>query len=424
MWRTGLLGRQLPPPRCPLLKGLNITYCIQRCQQQSIRTWTASHRLSSLSSTQCYSLRLLHCLCLRIYYPRSLALVGRFQCSRGTGAEVLPPEKLLRSANQTHQTIEMLPSTERSPPPEVLEDPPPLGPLDDISEEEALQVVADPLLPSVSFTLRDYVDRSETLSKLLLLGVDLSKLERQENVGSLLLRLDFEKDVSKRLLFLKDVGLEDGQLGPFLTKNPFILTEDMENLQKRVAYLASLKFSKGDITRMVVGAPYLLNFTVERLDNRLGFFQKELGLSTPKTRDLIIRLPRLLTGSLEPVKETIKVCQLELGFRHNEIQHIVTKIPKLLTISKRKLTETFDFVHNKMNIPHHIIVKFPQVFNAKLLKIKERHMFLMFLGRAQYDPAQASYVSLDKLATVPDEVFCADLAKASLQDFENFLKTL
>nr|XP_033789057.1 transcription termination factor 3, mitochondrial [Geotrypetes seraphini] len=420
MWRTVLLGHRLTP-WCSLLKRWEVVHCIQGLQQQSVGPWSILHRHFYLPSSQCCSLYRFHCLCSNI--SGSLALVKRFQCSQGTSTEAHSTEKL-SSVNQIYQTMEVLPSTETKPLSEDLEEPPPLSPLDEISEDEALQILAEPVLPSASFTLQDYVDHSETLTKLLLLGVDLSKLEQRRNMGSILLRLDFEKDIREKLLFLKDVGLEDSQLGPFLTKNPFILTEDMENLQKRVTYLASIKFSKKAIARIVSGAPYLLNFSVERVDNRLGFFQKELGLSASKTRDLIIKLPRLLTGSLEPVKETIKVCQMELGFRHNEIQHIVTTIPKILTMNKKKLTGTFDYVHNKMNIPHHIITKFPQVFNGKLLRIKERHMFLMFLGRAQYDPAQASYVSLDRLVSLPDEVFCTDIAKASVQDFENFLKTL
>lgn len=43
---------------------------------------------------------------------------------------------------------------------------------------------------------------------------------------------------------------------------------------------------------------------------------------------------------------------------------MVTKTPKMLTANKRKLTETFDFVHNVMSIPHHIIVRFPQVMRT------------------------------------------------------------
>uniref|UniRef100_A0A7M4E339 Transcription termination factor 3, mitochondrial n=1 Tax=Crocodylus porosus TaxID=8502 RepID=A0A7M4E339_CROPO len=316
--------------------------------------------------------------------------------------------------------IRALPAPSHHPLPLVL----PLSALEEISEEEAVQIVAEPLLPFESFTLRDYVDRSETLTKLVHLGVDLSKVEKLRNAGQLLLRLDFENDIKKILLFLKDVGVEDNQLGPFLTKNPYIFTEDLEALETRVAYLKSKKFGKEAIARMVSRAPFLLMFSVERLDNRLGFFQKELGLSVQKTRDLVSRLPRLLTGSLEPVKENLAVCRIELGFRPNEIQHIALKIPKILTANKKKLTETFDYVHNVMGIPHHILTNFPQVFNSSLLKIKERHMFLTFLGRAQYDPRQPSYISVDKLVSVPSEVFCTEIARASVQDFMKFLKTL
>lgn len=40
-----------------------------------------------------------------------------------------------------------------------------------ISEEEAVQIIAEPLIPLQSSTLRDYVDHSETLAKLVHLGM-------------------------------------------------------------------------------------------------------------------------------------------------------------------------------------------------------------------------------------------------------------
>ncbi|XP_021118329.1 transcription termination factor 3, mitochondrial isoform X2 [Heterocephalus glaber] len=277
---------------------------------------------------------------------------------------------LLPVVNEQSEITQELPSFDSELSLEDLDDLPPLSPLQQVSEEEAIQIIADPLLPPASFTLRDYVDHSETLQKLVLLGVDLSKIEKHPDTANLLLRLDFEKDIKPILLFLKDLGLEDNQLGGFLTKNYAIFSEDLENLETRVAYLQSKNFSKADIAQMVRKAPFLLSFSVERLDNRLGFFQKELELSVKKTRDLVVRLPRLLTGSLEPVKENMKV------------------------------------------------------FNTRLFKVKDRHLFLAYLGRAQYDPAKPNYISLDKLVSIPDEVFCEEIAKASIQDFEKFLKTL
>lgn len=298
------------------------------------------------------------------------------------------------------------------------------SPFEEISEEDAIQITVPSDLPPDTFTLRDYVDKSETLRNLVQLGVNLSKLEQRPNVGSMLVRLDFQTDVAPRLFFLKDLGVEDSRLGPLLTKNPFILTESLENLQARVSYLKSKNFSSESVAAMVSKAPYLLNFSVKRLDNRLAFFQERLGLSAHNTRDVVTRLPRLLCGSLEPVKENLKVCELEFGFRKTEIQHIVTRVPKVLTASKKKLTHVFDFIHNTMGVPHSLIAKFPQVLNANFLRIKERHSFLEFLGRAHYDPAHPNYISLEHLVSLPDEIFCTEVALASLDDFERFQKTL
>lgn len=346
------------------------------------------------------------------------------QSSSEDGVKVARPETNLPSISQDQQETSVISTVEMDPLPEALEDVPPFSPLDEISEEEAAMILPHAPIPPESFTLRDYVDSSETLQKLVMLGVDLSKLEKRPKVGTFLLKLDFEKDISKILFFLKDVGVEDSELGPFLTKNPFILSEDLDNLHKRVAYLSSKKFSKQAIARIVSRAPYLLNFSVERLDNRLGFFQKQLGLSGEKTRELVTRLPRMITGSLEPIKENLKVFEIEFGFRKNEIQHIALRVPKMLAGNKKKLTETFDYLHNTMEIPHHIITHFPQVFNTSLLKIKERHEFLTFLGRAIYDPTQPNYVSLDKLVSMTNETFCEEISKTSIQDFEQFQKNM
>ncbi|XP_071757663.1 transcription termination factor 3, mitochondrial isoform X1 [Centroberyx gerrardi] len=305
--------------------------------------------------------------------------------------------------------------------------------LEEISDEEAVALSVSSALPPASTSLRDYVDKSETLSKLVQLGVNLWKLEQRPNVGSMLLRLDFQADVAPRLLFLKEIGVEDSRLGYILSHNPFILTEDLDNLQARyplplcfgrVNYLRSRKFSSESVASMVSRAPYLLNFSVKRLDNRLSFYQQQLGLSAPKTRDIVARLPRLLCGSLEPVKETLKVCKIELGFKENEIQHIVATVPKVLTAHKKKLTQIFDYLHNTMKVPHHLIGKFPQVLNSKFLRIRERHLFLQYLGKAQYDPSQPSYISLDRLVSLPDDVFCTEVASATLDDFNLFQKTL
>ncbi|XP_059205298.1 transcription termination factor 3, mitochondrial isoform X2 [Centropristis striata] len=256
-----------------------------------------------------------------------------------------------------------------------------LSALEKISDEEAVRISVPPSLPPVSDSLRGYVDQSETLTKLVQLGVNLWKLEQRPGVGSMLLRLNFNTDVAPRLLFLKEIGVEESCFGDIITKNPFFLTESLENLQARVNYLKSKKFSSEIVASMVSKAPYLLNFSVQRLDNRLAFYQRHLKVNASNTRNIVARLPRLLTSSLEPIKENLKV-------------------------------------------PHNLITKFPQVFNSKFLRIKERHLFLEYLGKAQYDPVLPNYISLDRLAILPDKDFCTEVALATLEDFHLFQKTL
>ncbi|KAG7268450.1 hypothetical protein CRUP_037010 [Coryphaenoides rupestris] len=296
--------------------------------------------------------------------------------------------------------------------------------LEEIGNEEATYKVVPCTVPTESFSLRDYVDESETLNKLVQLGVALWKLEQRPNVGTMLLKLDFETDVVPRLVFLKRIGVENSGLAYILSRNPFILKEDVDHLQSRVNYLVSKKFSPETVASMVTRAPYLLNFSVKRIDNRLAFYQSQLRLNPSTTRDIVARLPRLLCGSLEPVKENLKVCQIELGFKENEIQHIVTRVPNVLSMNKQKLTQTFHYIHNTMKVPHHLIVKFPQVFNSRLLRIQERHLFLAYLGKAQYAPDQPNYVALDRFVSLPNEAFCAELASATLDDFIAFQKTM
>lgn len=110
-----------------------------------------------------------------------------------------------------------------------------------------------------------------------------------------------------------------------------------------------------------------------------------------------------------------------------------------------------------MKVPHHLIAKFPQVgyceiyyviyyhnlcvivsicdsyfpilvllqvLNTKYLRIRERHMFLDYLGKAQYDPSLPSYIPLDRLVSLTDDTFCTTLAAATLDDFTEFQKTI
>lgn len=65
-----------------------------------------------------------------------------------------------------------------------------------------------------------------------------------------------------------------------------------------------------------------------------------------------------------------------------------------------------------------------QVLNTKYLRVRERHLFLEYLQKAQYDPTLPNYISLDRMVSLPDEAFCTELALSTVEDFYLFQKTL
>lgn len=112
---------------------------------------------------------------------------------------------------------------------------------------------------SNAFNLAAYVNKSETLKNLVDLNVNISKIEKNTFIVDKILKLDFEKDMKSHILYLNDfVGMEE--IGNFLTKNPMILCEPLEDLQVRVNYLYSKGFKENEINRIIAKNPFWLMF--------------------------------------------------------------------------------------------------------------------------------------------------------------------
>jgi mTERF domain-containing protein len=60
--------------------------------------------------------------------------------------------------------------------------------------------------------------------------------------------------------FLHDLGVPSDELGAFITRNPWIFKDDLDDLQVRVNYLQSKKFSAEMIARVVTRNPRWLSF--------------------------------------------------------------------------------------------------------------------------------------------------------------------
>lgn len=145
---------------------------------------------------------------------------------------------------------------------------------------------------------------SETLKELIKLGVDLHQVEkhRHREIPSLILNLNFDKDVKPIIEFYNNLGVPIEELGSIFTKNPKLLTESPNSLQVRINYLKSKKFSDKAIARIVQKAPYWLTFQVREVDRRLGIIQRMFSLSGNEIRNVVLQCPKLVTLPIDKVQ--------------------------------------------------------------------------------------------------------------------------
>ncbi|XP_062556204.1 transcription termination factor 3, mitochondrial [Armigeres subalbatus] len=275
-----------------------------------------------------------------------------------------------------------------------------------------------------TFNFAAYVNRSESLKKLVQLGVDLHKLEKRKGIPQFLMQLDFEKNMKQHLVFLAEIGVNVEQFGEFITKNPLIFKEDLGNLEVRVNYLESKRFLPEQITRIVVQNPFWLMISTRRIDRRLGFFQKTFELRGDEVRSLTVKQPRIITYNLEHIRKSTFSIKEEMGFDAQETKALLLSKPKLWMINQDKLQYRFDFVHQRMQVTHAEILKHPEILESRDHRTKQRHGFLKFLGKAQYDPSKDLYISLKTLVEGTDQEFVINTAKSSMQCFDDYLKTL
>ncbi|XP_069698164.1 transcription termination factor 3, mitochondrial [Periplaneta americana] len=287
---------------------------------------------------------------------------------------------------------------------------------------EDISTIAPYYKPSFNFAA--YVNKSPTLQQLVKLGVDLHKLEGKKNVPEFILRLEFDRDMKEHIRLLHDFGVPSDELGAFLTKNPMIFKEDLDNLQVRVNYLQYKKFSNEVIAHIIKRNPFWLSHSTEEIDERLGHFQVTFKLSGDQVREVAKKSPKLITYDMTHIKVNTFSVKEEMGFNEDEMRALLLKVPKLWMKNNKNLVSVFDYAHNTMKLPHQQIVAFPHILVSRIFRVKQRHLFLQLIGRAQYNPNMEGYISPKDLVSGTDTEFCQIVAKSSVESFNVFLKTI
>lgn len=182
---------------------------------------------------------------------------------------------------------------------------------------------------TATFNLAKFADDSYTLQQLVKLGVELYKLESDRDVTEMLLTLDFEKDIKPYIQFLHDCGVMPERLGYFITRNPKIFKEDMNDLHTRIRYLRAHHFSPEMIRSIVNKHPPWLSFKTKNIDYRLGHFQNAYKLSGHQVRQLTVTCPKLITYDMNRIRKSSFAVQEEMGFNLIEAQLLLLQAPRV-----------------------------------------------------------------------------------------------
>lgn len=209
--------------------------------------------------------------------------------------------------------------------------------LDECTED--LSDIGPPLTPT--FTFAKYANKSRTIQELVKLGVSLYKFESQEGMVQYILNLDFDQDVKPYVRFLHDCGVPADYLGEFITKNPHIFKQDMDDLHTRIRYLRAHNFNMPMIKIILCKNPNWLLFSTKDIDNRLGYFQSNFKLRGNEVRTLTVKAPKVITFKMVHLLGNTFSIREEMGFDQTQVKKLLLKLPRIWIRSKHMRKHNF-----------------------------------------------------------------------------------
>lgn len=199
------------------------------------------------------------------------------------------------------------------------------NPLDTCTED--ISDIGPYLTPT--FTFAKYANKSCTIQELVKLGVSLYKFEEKKEMLEYILSLDFDRDIKPYVTFLHDCGVPADYLGDFLTKNPNILKEDMDDLHTRIRYLRAHEFNIDAIKTIICKNPKWLLYNTKDIDGRLGYFQNNFKLSGNEVRMLAIKGPKVITYNMIHLMENTLTIKKDMDFNERQTKRLLLTLPRI-----------------------------------------------------------------------------------------------
>ncbi|UJR15260.1 hypothetical protein I4U23_002215 [Adineta vaga] len=281
-----------------------------------------------------------------------------------------------------------------------------------------------PALRPFTFDLAYLINESETLKRFVEMGVDIYRWNQPNIKAKYVLTLNFERDCVQHLVFLNEIGIKNKSLAQFLSYNPWIFKETIDDLRVRINYLESKGFNPENIRDMTLRAPFLLNLSTKTLDTKLHWFRKKFHLTEQDSHEFVLRAPKLLTLPLQDISDTYFKMKTHLGFESTDLTRIFNQYPKLFIYDYKLIELNFDFLYNEMNISRQRLLDYPPILKQSFQQLRTRCLYLKYIKRQQFDPTKPNFVSLKDLCMKTNELFCQYVTKTTSEHYLNFMKTL
>ncbi|TPP57994.1 mTERF domain-containing protein 1 mitochondrial [Fasciola gigantica] len=289
-------------------------------------------------------------------------------------------------------------------------------------KELDLNALTTPVLAAGN--LAPYVSRSFTLQQLVLLGVDLSKIEQIPGAANMLVKMDFRQTIEPMLWALNDLGFDLSQSAHLLTRFPKLLKLPRDELFRRFTYFIQHGFTQTETVRLIRAQPRVLSFTSIEIDRHLGQVQNLFGFSGSQVRLAVNNVPAVLVHPLRKIKDTYVLLSKMLGYTHDVCRSITCHHPELLVTERDRLVSNFVFMHTRLDLPLDLIQIWPEALTAAPHLLPQRATFLVRRNLFQPDPKKPLYTPLSTVVKYTDREFCDQFARATEEDYNLFLKTL
>ncbi|CAI2738136.1 unnamed protein product [Dicrocoelium dendriticum] len=185
--------------------------------------------------------------------------------------------------------------------------------------------------------LAAYVPRSHTLTQLVLLGVDLSKIESIPGVANMLVKLDFRTAVEPLIWKLNGYGFSLKAVARLFTGYPKILQLPSDELDNRLNYFLSHGFKQPVVVEMVTRYPTVLQMAVIEVDRQLGDVQSVFQFSADELRGCVASTPKIILHPLSKIKDVYVILTKMIGFSTPVTRSMVCSHPKLLVTGELPL---------------------------------------------------------------------------------------